>query len=393
MRNIMLMIGLLLSAFAGRTETVYQVNNPETFNKALEKAVPGDQIVIANGRYSGWEMTVNTNGSAGQPITIRAETTGKVTFSGTVSRSMFKLTGSYTEIAGLAFVDCELLRATNAAGVLIELKDSKYCRIRDCFFSRNKVGTQYMPIVVVIGKGEHNRVDHCLFAENVDNQEIQIKVTESVAPLYTLIDHNVFQDKKMVSWKGGNGGECVQVGQDPVLLGTKEAKAIVRANRFIRCNGEAEVISNKSSGNQYIGNYFEDCQGELVMRGGHDCLIDSNVFKGGSGGIRVNGSHHVLSNNSISGVRTGIRLMYGMASGKDAIGFYVAASDCLIKNNRIDSVETGILIGDGKDADWKGKFDTKKYPSPTQQDVSPFNIVLLGNNITAAKVPVLHRER
>ena len=53
------------------------------------------------------------------------------------------------------------------------------------------------------------------------------------------------------------------------------------------CNGEPEVISNKSSNNIYRKNYFEDCDGELVMRGGHDCVIDSNVIKGGNSGIRV----------------------------------------------------------------------------------------------------------
>jgi hypothetical protein len=176
-----------------------------------------------------------------------------------------------------------------------------------------------------------------------------------------------------VAWKVFNGGECVQVGQDPVLLGTVQSWTTVRENSFTRCNGEPEVISNKSSNNFYIKNKFEDCDGELVMRGGFDCVIDSNTINGGNCGIRINGTGHRVTNNYIKNVKTGIRLMYGMASGKTEIGFYIAAGDCVIKNNRVENATTGILIGDSKNADWTGKFDTKRYPSPVMQNVQPSN--------------------
>lgn len=277
-------------------------------------------------------------------------------------------------------------------GFLIELKNAQYCRVTDCTFTKNTAKDQFMPIVVISGKGDHNRVDHCNFISNVDNQELQVKITADAVPLHSLIDHNIFKDKAKVSWKVSNGGECVQIGQDPVLLGTQYAYTTVRDNRFIHCDAEAEVISNKSSGNQYINNYFENCDGELVMRGGHDCLIDSNTFKGGTGGIRVNGTHHTITNNTLNGLPTGIRLMYGMAKGKTEIGFYIAASDCLIKNNHIANTTTGILIGDSKNADWNGKFDTTKYPSRTMQDVAPFNNSLIDNIITGTKNSVVHNE-
>lgn len=152
------------------------------------------------------------------------------------------------------------------------------------------------------------------------------------------------------------------------------------------------MISNKSSANKYLHNYFEDCRGELVMRGGHDCLIDSNTVKGGSGGIRINGSGHSVTNNTLIGLPTAIRLMYGMAKGKSEIGFYVAGGDCVIKNILIDKCTTGILIGDSKNADWTGKFDTNRYPSRTMQDVAPYNITLNDNTITNTEKPVVQTE-
>jgi poly(beta-D-mannuronate) lyase len=389
-KHFYLIMLYLLHAGISVAGKIYTVNNQADLLKATSAAKGGDEITIANGNYTGWETVVNTNGTAAKPVIIRAESPGKVIFSGDVNKPVFQITGTYTEISGITFSGCNVFKAQG--GFLIELKNAKHCRITDCTFAKNVAKDQFMPIVVISGNGDNNRVDHCTFTANVDNQELQVKITADAVPLNSLIDHNTFKDKDKVGWKVFNGGECVQIGQDPVLLGTQYAYTTVRNNRFIHCNGEAEVISNKSSGNRYINNYFEDCQGELVMRGGHDCLIDSNTFKGGTGGIRVNGTHHTITNNILSGLPTGIRLMYGMAKGKNEVGFYIAASDCLIKNNYISNATTGILIGDSKNADWTGKFDTKKYPSRTLQDIAPFNNTLIDNKIENTQTPILHNE-
>jgi poly(beta-D-mannuronate) lyase len=246
-----------------------------------------------------------------------------------------------------------------------------------------------MPIVVVAGNSEHTRIDNSSFTNNINNQDVQVRVGGDDVSVYTLIDHNTFMNKDSVTWKGNNGGECVQIGQDPILLGNKYAYATVRDNKFVSCNGEPEVISNKASGNKYINNTFQDCHGELVMRGGHECLVDSNKFNGGTGGVRVNGTGHIITNNQFKGLPIAIRLMYGMAKGKIDTGFYIAASDCTIKNNQITNCDTGILVGGSKNADWTGKFDTKRYPSRTMQDVAPFNNTLQNNTITNTKTPVM----
>jgi poly(beta-D-mannuronate) lyase len=369
---------------------VYKVATPEEFSKAADAILPGDEIVIANGNYSGWSVTLNANGTEAKPIIVRAESAGKVVFTGEVRRAILKLTGSYIQLKGLKFEGCQLLKTKGEEVVLIQMNAAKYCRLTNCVFTKNTVDAQFMPIVVISGNGEHNRVDNCRFSNNFNNQELQVKVTATEVSLYTLIDHNTFMDKDSVTWKGNNGGECVQVGQDPILLGNRYSYATVRDNRFIHCNGEPEVISNKSSGNKYINNYFENCHGELVMRGGHECLIDSNTFAGGTGGIRVNGTMHTITNNSFKDLPIAIRLMYGMAKGKIDTGFYIAASDCVIKNNLIKNCSTGILIGGSKNADWTGKFDTKRYPSRTMQDVAPFNNEVENNRISNTPVPVLN---
>lgn len=353
-----------------RSYLIHTTNEYDSISSMLK---PGDDVVIANGTYTSWSLNINCNGTAEKPILFRAEKKGKVIFSGDVEQTIFNITGSYIILQNITFTGCNILKANGHNGILVDINNAKHSRLSNCIFTKNEAKSQFMPLVVVSGNGEYNRVDHCSFSENINNQEMQVRIAKEEHPLYTLIDNNDFKNKDKVTWKNFNGGECVQVGQDPILLGYISSYTTVRENTFTKCKAEPEVISNKCSNNFYVKNKFEDCDGELVMRGGNDCLIDSNIISGGNCGIRVNGIGHTISHNKINNVTTAIRLMYGMAAGKTTTGFYIAASDCKIEFNHITNVVTGLLIGDSKNADWTGKFDTKRYPSRMMQDVAPLN--------------------
>lgn len=387
MKKFPLYLLLLLSQIA--LAKTYKVSSEQEFKNIVTKLLPGDEVIIANGSYSNWAVEIPVKGTVQKPIVIKAETDGKVVFGGELRQTLFKLTGSYTVLSGISFKDCQLLKGEGSNGVLIELKNTDNCTVTACTFEKNTAKVQFTPLVIISGNGNANTVSNCSFISNIDNQDVQVKITNESCPQLSKIENNLFRDKAKVSWKNGNGGECVQIGQDPVLLGTKVAKTIVTNNRFIHCDAENEVISNKSSGNSYLKNYFENNDGELVMRGGHDCMIADNVFEGGTGGIRINGTGHTLTNNKIKGIKTAIRLMYGMAKGKSDIGFYVAASGCVIKGNQISDANVGILIGDSKNADWTGKFDTKRYPSPVMQNIAPFDIQISGNSFVNTKSEVV----
>lgn len=383
---------LLLLLVQLATAKTYKVSSEQEFKAILPKLVPKDVVIIADGTYSNWDLEISARGSERKRITIKAATPGKVIFSGQTDHALFKISGAYITLTGILFKECTLSKANGKSGALIELKDSEYCTIYDCSFVKNKANAQFMPLVIVSGKGLANKIELCAFQSNIDNQDLQVKITKESCPQQTLIIHNLFQLKNKVSWANGNGGECVQVGQDPVLLGNIEANTMVKQNTFNGCNGESEVISNKSSKNSYINNHFFNNDGELVMRGGHDCTITYNLFEGGTGGIRINGTGHIITNNKINGIQTAIRLMYGMAKGKDEIGFYIAASGCTIKNNQIKDANTGILIGDNKDEDWTGKFDTKRYPSPVMQSVAPFDNQISDNGFLNVRTTVRNND-
>lgn len=383
-KTVLYFLFLLLFSITSSANT-YRINSETQLKDILPKLIAGDEVIIANGNYTDWAIEIANKGTEARPILIRAETADQVIFSGDVDQTIFKITGDFIVLKGISFKNCNLVKANGKTGLLVEFKNTKNCRLTASSFIKNKVNGQFMPLVVVSGNGLNNQIDHCTFDGNIDNQDVQVKITPNNCPLYTLITNNLFKDKNRVSWKNGNGGECVQIGQDPVLLGGIEAKSIISENKFISCNGENEVISNKSSNNRYLKNYFKDNDGELVMRGGHDCLIEGNIFEGGTGGIRINGTGHAIINNKIDHIKTAIRLMYGMAKGKNEVGFYIAASHCTIQGNQISNATTGILIGDSKNADWTGKFDVVKYPSRTMQDVAPFDNQIAGNTFSHTK--------
>jgi poly(beta-D-mannuronate) lyase len=387
MQKLSICILLSLIFIQKITAKVYHISSEIEFKSIQALLSPGDEVEIKNGNYTDWALAISSKGTAAKPIIIRAEKPGMVIFSGNITTPVFKVSGDYIFIKGISFKNCVLTKT----GILIELNATNNCQLSNCNFSANRVTAQFTPLVIISGNGNTNVIEGCNFTSNVDNQDVQVKITKDSFPKLTLIENNVFSDKVRVSWQNGNGGECVQIGQDPVLLGNQRPETTVRKNRFIHCNGENEVISNKSSGNKYLNNYFEDNDGELVMRGGHDCVIADNTFKGGTGGIRINGTNHTIINNKIDGIQTAIRLMYGMAKGKEEIGFYIAASDCTIKNNTISNATTGILVGDSKDADWTGKFDTKRYPSPVMQSVAPFNNNIVENTFKNVKAEVVKK--
>ena len=81
--------------------------------------------------------------------------------------------------------------------------------------------------------------------------------------------------------------------------------------------------------------------------------------------------------------------MYGMAKGKEETGFYIAASNCTVTGNKIGNATTGILIGDSKNTDWTGKFDTTRYPSRVIQDVAPFDNKIENNQFSATKRDII----
>ena len=110
------------------------------------------------------------------------------------------------------------------------------------------------------------------------------------------IDHNYFGPRPNL---GANGGETLRIGTSHYSLTNSNTQVV--DNYFDRCNGEHEIISNKSGMNVFKGNTFYECVGTLTFRHGNDNIAESNLFLGNgmpnTGGIRVINKRQKVFNN------------------------------------------------------------------------------------------------
>jgi poly(beta-D-mannuronate) lyase len=336
LRYVFVFIFIFQLKVADTKESAIMVTSETEFQTAIDQAKPGDEIVIDNGLYADWDVTLSCKGKENAPIMIRAQTPQGVTFT---DESTFKVLGSYIIIQGFRFEDCRLLDSC------VLLENALDVRVTACVFE-GAFGRA--PVIGIKGQSVGCRIDHCRFIKP-EARSIQISVRGEKSPMRTRIDHNLFQDVPPIP--SGNGRETIQIGQNQPTWGWFSPMSIVEHNTFLRCDGEIEIISNKSSRNIYRHNLFKDCKGELVMRGASHCTIEGNRFENCTGGIRLSGTHHRVENNLIiNSQKVGIQLRYGMT--KELGGHYQAVGHCLIKNNTvINSGAVGLYVGSSKNSD------------------------------------------
>ena len=341
------------------------VRTKSEFLQAISLAEPGAVIEISNGNYQNWRVEIDCEGTSDRPIRIRAQTKHQVVFSGI---NHFRISGRYIEISGILFENC------NFQSNLLEFRKSENCILTECII-RNSGGDS--AAVSIKPGARNNLITKCEFI-NLAARCINLTVNEDIhssgIPTNNVIRENVFRD---IPAKGENGRETIKIGQNQPENGHVRTLTLVENNTFIRCDGEGEIISNKSAGNIYRQNQFFDCEGELVMRGGRDCLIEGNKLFNCRGGIRLSGTGHTVKNNWIINSRTtGIRLLYGMTAEQG--GHYQAPSGCLIKHNTIvNSAEAGIRMGDGRNKDWGAEKGI--------QSIAPYNNTFAENIISGTQ--------
>lgn len=276
------------------------VSTPEAYNVAVRASVAGDTVILANGVWRDFEILFTGEGTAVKPITLRAQTPGKVVLSG---KSNLRLAGRHLIVSGLTFKD----GYSPSPEVISFRRDSKTLAydsrvtetVIDGFNKPERAAADYW-----IGLyGQNNRVDHSHLQGKL-NQGVTLAVVLSGAESqqnHHRIDHNYFGPRPPL---GSNGGETIRVGTSEFSL--TNSLTVVEDNYFEGCSGEVEIISNKSGGNIYRRNVFVRSQGALVLRHGNGNLVEDNVFLGGgvphTGGVRVINADQTVRNNYFQGL-------------------------------------------------------------------------------------------
>lgn len=310
------------------------VTSVDEFNDAVANANPGDIITMANGIWEDAELLFEGNGTSKNPITLTVEEKGKVILEG---NSNLRLAGSYLVVEGLVFKN----GFTPTTEVISFKKDkntlANHSRVTQCVIDRYNNPERHEPDTWVAVYGNNNRVDHNHLSGK-GNRGVTMIVrlnTEESEENNNRIDHNYFGHRPNL---GSNGGETLRIGTSHYSL--VNSMTVVESNYFDRCNGEHEIISNKSYNNVYRDNVFYECTGTLTMRHGNETLVEGNVFIGNNkpstGGVRViNGQQTVRNNYGIGLKGYRFRGAFVVMNGvpNSPINRYFQVEDAEIHNN------------------------------------------------------------
>ncbi len=342
-----LFVALLVSLSHGEEFLVTPSDDLAPIIKQLDA---GDEVVLADGEWNDVQLKFERlPGTKRQPIVIRAQTVGNVEFTG---KSQLRLSGNHVTLSGLAFRD------TDEVSDVVQLRThsrrhAHNCRVTDCVFEQTSDGDKGKESRWLSIYGTNNRVDHCYFGgKRSRGPTLVVWVSPDMLESHR-IDHNYFGPRPNLR---RNGGETIRIGTSEVS--EANCGTVVEDNYFHRCNGEAEIISNKSCENTYRHNVFVECEGALTLRHGHRCLVDGNIFlgnkKNGTGGVRIVGESHTVVNNYFEGLRGDARraalsLMNGIADGP-LNGFAPVRKATIAHNTFIDckvSLELGVDASKG----------------------------------------------
>jgi poly(beta-D-mannuronate) lyase len=347
-QNKLIILFLLFASTCIWSQTI-KVSNIKAYNKAIKKAKPGSVIQLANGIWKDVKFNVYGQGNEKQPITIEAETAGKVIFSGDAKLTIY---GQHIIVKGLWFKN-GLPKSTH----LISFSKSEneyatHCRLTDCAITDfNPTDSKFKSHWISL-HGKNNRVDHCYISGKKNagtTLVVWLNEKNDIENNHT-IDHNFFGERTFL---GYNGGETIRVGTSEFSMSS--SKTLVDNNVFRHCNGEIEIISNKSCDNIYKSNLFVECEGTLTLRHGKRALVENNVFLGNkkenTGGIRIIDEGHVVRNNLLVGLtgnelKSPISLMNGMPN--PPLNRYFQVKNVDVQNNTIIDCNE-ITIGAGKD--------------------------------------------
>ena len=336
------------------------VTNQTQLDNAINAAVPGTTIVLADGTWNNTFIDIDKNGTAAAPITITAQNPGAVLMTG---NSRAYMEGSYLTVSGLIFQNPENLIVNDSntrIESVFELRECDNCKVINNRID-NYNGTEAQKSLIfkwILTDGQYNEIAYNSFIGKYGIGSIINDNRNSTEPDYLHIHHNYFADRTPINEVNeDNNQDAIRMGNSSTSL--DDSFSEVYDNYFYNFVGEIEVISNKSGQNKYYNNTFRDYSGTLTLRHGNDCEVYGNYFFAEnntfSGGVRVIGEGHKIYNNYIEGVNSikpngsvsdatgGINVTNGRTNS-ELTGYYQVKNAQII-NNTFVNCDYGLRIG------------------------------------------------
>lgn len=327
------------------------VTTQDEYQAAMKIAQPGDMIVLANGTWRDFDLVLEAEGTAENPIYLVSEVPGQVILSG---QSSLRIGGRHLIVSGLVFRD----GYTPRNEVISFRRDSDTLaynsRVTRTVIENYNNPDRAQRDTWVVMYGQNNEFDHNHLSGKLNSgPTMTVRLnTEDSQNNNHRIHHNYFGPRPVF---GSNGGETLRIGTSHYSLTT--SGTLVESNYFDRCSGEVEIISNKSGGNIYRGNTFYESRGTLTLRHGNDTLVEGNLFDGSNapytGGVRVINARQTVRNNmfrNLNGERFSGALVVMNGVPNSPINRYHQVDGAVIENNSFDQVGT-IELGEGSDTE------------------------------------------
>ncbi len=311
------------------------VSSASEITSALSSANPGDVLVMANGTWTNQSIRFIANGTASQPITLRAQTPGQVILTGS---STLEISGQHLVVDGLYFKDGVLEAGDSVIQFRRNSAHANNCRLTNTAIENVNNPDIEERFFWVSLYGTDNRVDNCRF-DGFVNRGVTLVIWDDW-PNRHIIERNHFVDRPRYTGSGdANGFETIRIGTSDVS--SLSSQATVHENLFERCDGEAEIISNKTHDNTYTSNTFLESKGTLTLRHGNNALVDGNFFLGNNvsltGGVRIIGEDHVVRNNYFENLdgRAGGIIVFETGTPNPVPSEYYQVKNAVVTNNTI----------------------------------------------------------
>jgi poly(beta-D-mannuronate) lyase len=263
------------------TRTI-MVSSSSQLLSALEKAQPGDHIVLTNGKYSGF--TVSRSGKNGMPVVIRAANK----LSAKISGSPVTVSGDYVWLVGLDFTNGVVVEGTGdrvtssrlkVKGTAIHLKATALLgHSLNAEIDHNEIismpepsGKTWNAIRVDVG---HDDLGHKIYRNHIHGAPEWTAPAGAVVALQLGFSNHrlkmgrvLFELNLIEDWKNS----------DTTYISVKTSGHTLRLNTVIR--GKQPATNREGHHNSWISNYFENTKGLRVRD--MDTLIVGNVLVNG----------------------------------------------------------------------------------------------------------------
>ncbi|MEV5716055.1 polysaccharide lyase 6 family protein [Amycolatopsis mediterranei] len=256
-----------------------RVTSLAALQSAMDKANPGDTIVLADGSYSaGSTLSIKRSGTSTAPVTVAAEHTGQAIITGSKT---------FAFASGVSDVVLRGFKFRGSAKLSVPAGASNNRLTRNDF----QLAADGNWVTV---SGDDTVVDRNVF-QNRTSQGVflQILGPSGAMAKRVHVHHNYFYNHQ---FSGSNGGESIRLGLSDHQSYT--ANALIENNLFEKADGDSEAISVKSSDNVVRYNTIRDSRGYIVLRHGNRSTVEGNVLF--DSGIRFHGNDHKIVNNYVA---------------------------------------------------------------------------------------------